>query len=120
MLVLTEHALTHDCEFTGKRQLGLYRRRHRRKFCVGRWRAIWGTVGIFQVEKSETISCFSLFPVMPDGVVKDDCFVTFRLFRMDISIWVKYRHLYPNSAQMTMTKHGISDYSTFTSSAAHL
>lgn len=36
---------------TGKRQLGLYRRWHRRKFCVGRWRVVWGTVGILQVEK---------------------------------------------------------------------
>lgn len=79
-----------------------------------------GDGGYFPSGKERDNKLFSFFPVMPDGVVKDDCFVTFRLFRMDISIWVKYRHLYPNSAQMTMTKHGISDYSTFTSSAAHL
>jgi hypothetical protein len=47
--VLTEHVLTQAA--TGKRQLGLYRRWHRRKFCVGRWRAVRGTVGILQVEK---------------------------------------------------------------------
>ena len=58
---------------TGKRPLGLYWRWHRRKFCVGCWRVVRGTVGLLQMEKGETISfSFILFPVSPDRVVNDD------------------------------------------------
>jgi hypothetical protein len=35
---------------TGKRQLGLHRRWHRREFRAGRWRVVRGTVGVFKVE----------------------------------------------------------------------